>query len=286
MRESLRDLIGGIKWSNRLLTTLLMCLLLLIVLSTATFAWYTVSNVVTVSDMEFTLGANEGGGDICVSWYPLEEGDYNYVLDIQPVEDGDILYPMIPISLGVVGETIFSDYAGTDKFNKASQIESIAGGYVTKLDSISTTTPYLLRENGGEATEIYVTNKLAVDIEVTMTYEISAEQYQVNGTNVTMEKPVATKFRSAVFTTDGTDGDFILRGLIAKDGQWESVVHYGALEGNKNVNDVESQPKTDVITFKIPANSYVKCLIAVWFDGVDMVDADGANKVDFDILFE
>lgn len=286
MKETLRDMVGGIKWSSRLLTTLIMCLLLLVVLSTATFAWYTVSNVVTVGDMEFTLGANDNGGDLCVSWYPLEEGEYCYDLDIQPVEDGNSLYPMIPIYNGEVGVTKFSDYADTDKFNKASQIESIAGGYITQLDSISTTTPYLLRENGGTATEIYVTNKLDTEVQVTMTYEVSAEQYKVEGTEVYMEKEVANKFRSAIFTTDGVDGDFILRGLIAKDGQWESKIHYGALEGNKNVNDVESQSKTESITFKVPANSYVKCLIAVWFDGVDMIDEDGSEKVTFNILFE
>ncbi len=287
MRESLRDLLSGIKWSNRLLTTILMTFLLFVVLSTATFAWYTVSNVVTISDMEFSLGANDnGGGDLCVSWTPLSEEEYNYKLDIQPVEDGDVLYPMIPKSKGIVGETLFSAYAGENAFNKANQVESALGGYVTKLDSISSATPYLLRELGGDATEIYITNKLDVEVDVKMTYVISAETYTPNGTDVTVERPVATKFRSAVFTTDGTDGDFILRGLIAKDGEWESVIHYGELEGGKNINDVEEQSKTESITFKVPASSHVKCLIAVWFDGVDMVDEDGANKVNFDILFE
>lgn len=287
MKETLRDLIGGIKWSNRLLTTLLMTLLLFVVLSTATFAWYTVANVVTISDMEFSLGANDnGGGDLCVSWTPLGEEEYNYKLNIQPVEDGDVLYPMIPKGLGVVGQSLYTDYAGENAFNKANQVESTLGGFVTKLDSIASSTPYLLRELGGNATEIYVTNKLSVEVDVVVSYEISAETYTPNGTNVTIERPVATKFRSAIFTTDGTEGDFVLRGLIAKDGESESVIHYGELEGGKNVNDVNSQPKTDVVTFKVPANSYVKCLVAVWFDGVDMVDEDGANKVNFDILFE
>ena len=285
MRETRLDILTGSKWTSRLISTMLMVLLLAVVLSTATFAWYVVSNVVTIGDMAFSVEIDESTTGISLSWHELEYGEYNSELLIEPVTDGNVLYPMIPKTLGVVGESTFESFAGSGKFNKGEQIENIADGFIVKLESISDTMPYLLREKDGTATEIYVTNWEPVPVEVTFTYEISAELYDVPGTNVRMEKPVATKFRSAIFTSDNKEGDLILRGLIAKDGQSESVIHYGVLEGNSNINDVESVSKTEKITFVVPAESYVKCVVAVWFDGVDMIDEDGANKVEYKMIF-
>lgn len=287
MKEKWVDIFNSVKWSNRFLTTILMTFLLFVVLSTATFAWYSVLNVATVGDISFTASSNNqgGGGDICLSWHPLEENEYIFSLDIAPVTASNGLYPMIPINSGEVGITTFDTYASTDCFNKASQIESIAGGYVTRVDSISTTTPHLLMDRDRSTNVFYVTNKSDVDMQVTFTYDVEAEQYKVPGTDVYMEKPIANKLRSAIFIASSDSEDYILRGLVAEDGANEEVVHYGRLEPNKNINDVESTKKTPEITFVVPAKGYVKGKIAVWFDGVRMVDSDGSDKVSFNMYF-
>ena len=287
MKTKLLDLLNGVKWSNRLLTTVLMTFLLFAVLSTATFAWYTVANIASVGDISFTAASNTGGGgDICLSWHELEADEYSFKLDFATVPQSNGLNPMIPINEAVVGQTQFNAYAGQDAFNKASQVENIAGGYVTKLDSITPATPYVLNEKNGDGNVIYVTNKADIDMTVTFTYEVNAELYLVNGTDVWLKKPIANKLRAAVFIAEQGDEDFTLVGLCAEDGQVEEKIHYGALEGNKNVNDVDSQSKSQSITFVVPAKSFVTCKIAVWFDGVRMLDSDGSGTVSFDMYFE
>ena len=286
MKVKLLDLLNGVKWSNRLLTAVLMTCLLFVVLSTATFAWYTVSGVASVGGITFTAASNGGGGgDICLSWHELEADEYSFKLDFASVPKSNGLNPMIPINEGVVGTTTFSTYADADTFNKASQVENIAGGYVTKLDSISTATPYVLHDKDGEGSVIYVTNKADIAMTVTFTYEVKADVYLVNGTDVWMEEPIANKLRAAIFLAEDGATDFTLIGLCAEDGQYEEKIHYGALEGNKNVNDVESQSKTQSISFVVPAKSFVRCKIAVWFDGVRMLDSDGSGYVSFDMYF-
>ena len=59
------------RWLSRLFTTFAMILLIVFVLSTATFAWYSVANVAgTTGDVSFKAGSmQEGeGGDLCISW--------------------------------------------------------------------------------------------------------------------------------------------------------------------------------------------------------------------------
>ncbi len=264
-----------------------MTFLLFVVLSTATFAWYSVLNVASVGNLTFTASSNQGGGgDICLSWHELTENEYSFKLDIEPVTKGNGLYPMIPTIEGIVGETKFTDYATTDKFNKASQVESIAGGFITKLDSITPATPYLIREKGEQNNVFYVTNKADIDMLVTFTYQISADVYQVNGTDVWLEEPIVNKMRSALFIAPSDSEEYVLQGLVAKNGVNEEKIHYGVLESNKNVNDVEEQSKTQTISFVVPKKSYVKGIIAVWFDGVRMLDSDGSEEVSYDMYFE
>lgn len=260
-----------------------MTLLLAIVLSTATFAWYSVVNVVAINDIEFTAGSNDGGGgDLCLSWKELGEEEYNYSLGIAPVTEKNVLYPMVPINSAEVGVTKFADFGGTKMFNKAYQIKNSANNWVVKLDNASLTTPYTLKEKDGTATDFFVTNKSDTDMEVTFTYEIHSDTYNVPGTAVHAEYDIVNKFRGAIFTTDGTSDEFILRGLISKD---EQNIYYGQLENNKDIYDLENMSKTEEIMFIVPAKGDVKAKIIVWFDGVEMLDEDGSKKIDFDMAF-
>lgn len=53
---------------NNLAITIIMVVILLVALSTATFAWFSASNIVNLSRMDFTIGMNEGIGDLMISW--------------------------------------------------------------------------------------------------------------------------------------------------------------------------------------------------------------------------
>lgn len=277
------ELTLNVKWFNRFISVVLMTLLLAIVLSTATFAWYSVVNVVAVNDLEFTASSNDGGGgDLCLSWVELAPDEYSYKLDIAPVTEQNVLYPMVPINSAEVGVTKFKDFGDPQKFNKAYQIKNSANSWVVKLDNASLTTPYVLKEKNGHATEFFLTNKTNSIMEVTFTYEIHSETYNVPGTSVYAEYDIIDKFRGAIFTTDETTSEFTLRGLVSTAGQ---SIYYGQLENNKDIYDLESMSRTEEIKFLIPANNYIKAKIVVWFDGVEMVDEDGSKKIDFDIAF-
>ena len=273
------------KWFNRFLSVMLMTLLLAVVLSTATFAWYNISSMVSIEDIYFTASVqDDAGGDLCMSWHVLQADEYVYELPFENVTENHILYPMIPKNEGIVGETTFTDFATTGKFNRATQSLAEGGGWIVNLDSKSNTTPYYLTEEDGEANEFYLTNKSESDMLVTVTYEITADKYTQEGTGFIYEYPIASKFRAALFASDNPSGDMKLRGLMARD---QETIKYGVLQDRTSVSsNIQSMVRTEEITILIPALSYVKASLIVWFDGVDMVDEDGEKQIEFNIVFD
>ena len=273
------------KWFNRFLSVMLMTLLLAVVLSTATFAWYNIANMVSIEDMYFYASIkDEEGGDLCMSWHVLDEDEYVYEIPFKNVTENNILYPMIPKNEGIVGETTFTDFATTGKFNRATQSLADGGGWIVNLDNKSSTTPYVLTEEDGTATEFYLTNKSENDMLVTVTYTISGDRYLPEGEYMSREYAIVNKFRAALFTSDNPGGDMKLRGLMARD---QETINYGVLQDETSIDsNINSVAKTESITLIIPALSYVKASIIVWFDGVDMVDEDGEKKIEFNIVFD
>lgn len=285
MKTNTTQLVIGKNWLNRLFSTTLMIVVLLVVLSTATFAWYNVANIVAIDDIYFKASANDAlGGDLCLSWHELALDEYVYELPVENVTKNNVLYPMIPKFEGIVGETTFDTFASTGKFNKASQKLADNGGWFINLDNKSNTTPYSLTEKDGENHEFYLTNKSEAEMLVKITYEITTDTYIAPGTNVPVEYDIVNKFRSAVFSTDAQSGDMKLRGLIAKDA---NKINYGTLQNNTSITEnISTMEKTAEITLTIPALSYVKVRVIVWFDGVDMVDEDGEKNIRFNLFFD
>ena len=272
-------------WFNRFLGVMLMTLALVVVLSTATFAWYNISNMVSIEDIHFNASVNDtSGGDLCLSWHVLDADEYEYEIPIRDVTENNVLYPMIPKIEGVVGTTTFTDFASTGKFNRATQSLAESGGWIVNLDSRSNTTPYSLMEEDGEATEFYLTNKSAQEMLVTVTYQISADTYTPAGGSAMREYAIANKFRAAIFATDSPTGEMKLRGLMARE---QEAINYGVLQDRTSVDsNIQSIYATEEITISIPANSYVKACIVIWFDGVEMVDEDGEKQIEFNIVFD
>ncbi|MBR2480954.1 MAG: hypothetical protein IKB56_06610, partial [Clostridia bacterium] len=119
---------------------------------------------------------------------------------------------------------------------------------------------------------------------VTVTYEITADKYTQEGTGFIYEYPIASKFRAALFASDNPSGDMKLRGLMARD---QETIKYGVLQDRTSVSsNIQSMVRTEEITILIPALSYVKASLIVWFDGVDMVDEDGEKQIEFNIVFD
>lgn len=274
----------GKNWLNKLFATTLMIVVLLVVISTATFAWYNVAHVVSIDDLTFSSSAqDEAGGELCISWDVLTESEYQYDLPIAPIEEGKGLQPMIPKYLGTVGSSNFDDVSGVNSFNKATQELNDGGFWAVKLETNPNTTPYSLLEKDGDRNTFYLTNKSTVDMKITVTYAITAETYVAPGTNVSVEYPIANKVRLAIFTSDGPTGELILRGYGAKDENQK--IHYGILQNHQLNDNMAYDVRTESITFVVPALSYIQAKVVVWFDGVDMQDEDGSKKITLDINY-
>lgn len=156
------------RWLSRLFTTFAMILLIVFVLSTATFAWYSVANVAgTAGDVAFKAGSmQEGeGGDLCIAWNSNSTNSYSISFT-----DATGLQPMIPINDGVIGTTSYKDFYN---FNKATQTLNSAFKFITKIEDDSICEPFVLHSANDE-TVFYLINKGETALNVVLDYSISS----------------------------------------------------------------------------------------------------------------
>ena len=282
MQEQLRI---GKNWLNRLLNVMIMTLLLVVVLSTATFAWYSISNIAVIDRIDFYASTSEqDGGNLCIDWSPTGKG---YALEFANVTSGNALSPMIPISASEPGVTTLAEFKA---FNRATQYEDENGNVFNKVTSDKNVTPYVLTDKSGEKTSFYLINKTNSPMNIKLSYGITGTAYTASdGTAVNL----ADKFRCALFVSDSTsptDDDFVLSGILLADESLSDSVHYGDVTDGTKVSDTPTM--TDVYMtnggyfLRIAANGYVTLKAVAWYDGVAMVDDDGGRKIELAMTFD
>lgn len=278
MKEQNRQLTLGRSWINRFMSNMLMIMVLLVVLSTATFAWYSVANVATADDVTFYAASEQEGGDLCISW---QSGGSDYNLSFASVSEENGLYPMIPTVEGIVDATAYENFLA---FNKATETYDELGQLITRLSSDYETQPYVLQNTDGQK-EFYIINKGSSDLSITLSYSITGQTYAAGSDGETAEYEIVNKFRCAFFTSGGETGSSVLRGIMSN----ESAIHYGTLTDNQSISDTpvmtDGYRATQRITFTVPKTSYVKAYAVGWFDGVDMKDEDGSGHVSLVMAF-
>ena len=242
----------------------IMVAMLFVVLSTATYAWYSANNVATVDNVTFTSSSNDSEGGLLAIGTDLTDVSTNLTFDA-PKE----FSPMIPVSESVVGETTYSEFVAG--FNKTSEGLDPFSEWVAKLDGTAIT-PITLSAAGQD--HFYVINRSQEDdFRVIVDYMFD----ETDGTNL------KDKLHIAFFI--GEDTDAVLLGIATL-----SDVHYGAIHAGDKIADTpvmqNGVKKTSgEMSFLLPASQHAALRLVVWLDGVDMKNEHGNRSMIFSLTF-
>ncbi|MCM1306746.1 MAG: hypothetical protein NC037_00885 [Bacteroides sp.] len=239
-------------------TSILTILLLLVALSTATFAWFSASNAVNVSVISFTASANDAeGGDLAIAW--TQDATDSYEIDFAPNTD---MRPMIPKNLPQIGQSYESFIAIIDGQTTVSNFHSSVQAYDADSERflyagvIRSEVPTNCKSADGEQ-EFYLINKNAdFGQKITVKYEIDGEN--------------ADALLVALFADD------LLVGIM---GGGENL-YYGEITSGAPVDSQNSAKiisKSGEITFNIPKGGTKKMRLVAWYSGVNL-DNDKAEK--------
>lgn len=244
------------------LTTILMVVLLIVALSTATFAWFSASNVVNIASLTFTASARngtDGGGDdtgaLKLTW--VENATDENLLGTITILGGNNMQPMIPLHAPTV-TTTYADFTGQGSFYTATQ--STAQGVTFYASNPIAATPFTCL-NPDDLTQktFYVHNTGAFTMEVTLGYGMS--EYN------------ASALRVAVFV----NGYYV--GTMRR-----GDLHYGSITRGATVSEQDSVPyvEGEEIRFYIDANSAASLNLVAWFDGVILNDSGAVRDAGLD----
>lgn len=260
---------SGRSWLARILFMCLAVLMLFAVLSTATYAWYSMSNRVSAEKISFVAGSNSDGGDLAVSW--REDVRNSYTLTFNTCTDK--LSPMIPKDAATVGETGYDDFLF---FNSTSQALNEYGEWICRFIGVNAT-PYTLTGSPDELDPskeqgwFYLINRNeTLGLKVTLNYEISGE--------------LQGRLRIAIFI--GSDEDStVFHGILSRTAD----IHYGRIQAGDKVSETPVMEdvfaRTGSLNFNIAADSHVVIRLVAWLDGVDMTDYDGDKETVFSMQF-
>lgn len=256
---------------RRIILVGIMLVLVFIVLSTATYAWYSANNVVTVDNVTFTSSANDADGmGLLAIGTDLNATTNNLSFD-PPSE----FHPMIPVSSAVIGETTYSEFVAG--FNKTAEglregINGIAE-WVAKLDGTAIT-PMTLTSSGENY--FYVINRSSED-----DFKIKVD-YMFDESSSTGLKD---KLHIAFFVGLNGAAEETLLGIASL-----SDIHYGAITAGDVIADTPKMPTSlkkasGEMYFFLNASQYAKIRLVVWLDGVDMKNEHGEKNMLFSLTF-
>jgi hypothetical protein len=257
---------------NAFISIILTLILLVVALSTATFAWFSANNVVNVSTISFVAETREGEslGDLQIAWTSEVETD-SYLIDFaQPNDSGIDLKPIMPITAPVIGSTNCVNEFNEDIFATGftSSTQEIGyymydGFYYDDDDEIS---PYKCIGTEEDQDSFYIIN----------TNESFAQRLTIE---YTIEGDLADKLCLAIFVED------TLQYVLSESDN----IYYGIIEQNTEVDDTRyvdnlvsvSNNNTSVI---VPANSSIRMTMYAWYNGVTMTDSDVEKSSTLSIL--
>lgn len=245
-------------------TSILIVALLVVALSTATFAWFSANNVVNVSSISFIAQTRDGGdtpGDLQIAWEPVIETP-NFLIDFaQPIDSGIRLTPIMPLEAPVIGATKSVNALGEDTFAQSftSGIQEngiyVYDGFIHAIDDADIT-PYRCVGRDDNQLDYYLINK-------------NFNWGQIISVNYTITGELADKLCIAIFIDD------TLQFVLSNTAQ----IYYGTIEKNAEVS--QTKHVDNLITLSnnntsayIPPNSSVKVTMYAWYNGVTMRDSD------------
>ncbi len=275
---------------NNLAITIIMIVILLVALSTATFAWFSASNIVNLSRMDFTIGMNGGAGDLMISWGRYEDYMTNnshpisYILDNVTTICGNGAPPSMPKIAPYKGMSI-------DEF-----VDNLYSSQVIPITEGNQTLYYAFRSNGIQIEPCYV-KKLDA-----MQYSGDFYIYNINpdydlDVSIEMKVSGAPGFRMVVFVDDKLEGivgntDRIAYGPIVRGANVENMnyVNQGltensATDGYLSEKDCYNE-HTEIInsTFSFRLSTIRKIRLLAYFDGNSVFDVHEGRKASIDMF--
>ncbi|NLL56051.1 MAG: hypothetical protein GX242_02435 [Clostridiales bacterium] len=251
----------GLKGSA-FITSIILVALLVVALSTATFAWFSANNVVNVSSISFIAQTRDKGaapGDLQIAWEPNPNQD-SYIIEFaQPGDSGIYLAPLMPLEAPVIGATRCKNALGDEIFAQSftqgvQDNDKYIGNGLIYSPTSQDIAPYLCVGKEPNQTNFYLINR-----NVQWGQQIKVE-YSITG-------ELADKLCIAIFIEDVlrfvlSNSDKIYYGAIAKDTLVSNTAHVDLAAISKNA------------TAYIPPNSAVKVTMYAWYNGVKMTDND------------
>jgi len=311
---------------SMVVTTVLMVLLLIVALSTATFAWYTAQSQVSVTDT-LVSSANSTSASLAID-RTNSISSTNSKVTITVSEN---LTPMVP----KIEPKVYKAAAGSDpevpattytaftadgnfttqsvdndaKFNGIGQkatpatIETVAN----TTDSQSATSFYVINTNRDNATTNEVQAKVTIATEGYTPFVATAENFDANkanlytkdGTKFTAVATDATFDGSATYYKANVNIAKFLRVAMFVDGAYYATWSGDTTSVATAYGEIENQAvSTSMTTYnasangasvsigKIAASTAKKIELVVWFDGVLLGNEDAGAMASFTISFE
>jgi len=260
------------KKTNKLahfITTVVSLLMMLAVLSTATYAWYTVVNRASGNSISFTAAINEGGGDLAIGWSIADTTSFSLNFD----EPNNSLYPMIPRNMPAIDTTLINDFV-IGNFNSSNQTKNTLEEWICSVAG-QDVNPHICSGNSDVETQnhFYLINRNdTYNLEISVIYDITGAD-------------LGNKLRVAMFVGT-TPGNQVLKGIMSNN----ENIHYGAIVQGQKVTDIPTmtgvyKPTIEII-FSIPNGEAVLVTLVAWLDGVIMTDDDAEKDVEFGIRFD
>ena len=239
----------------------LMVVLLFVVLSTATYAWYSANNVVGAGIITFRSSSSDIDGLLRIGKdKTAKEREITF-------DTTGKISPMIPTVNGVIGGTKFGQFT---QFQKTFEGLDGAGQQLVAMIDGTAATPLVLSVGGQEY--FYINNVATqMDINVKVEYTVVGE--------------LADKLHIAMFIGEKEE-DSTLLGIMSGSG----TIHYGNIKVGEIVADKPvmdgAYKSTGSITFTVPKNSSVCIRLVAWLDGVDMKNENGNKNTSFSLTFK
>lgn len=270
---------------NNLAITIIMIVILLVALSTATFAWFSASNIVNLSKMDFTISSKYGYGDLMMGWRAFDD----YMTNEQRLDELYYDLPYITLWYTTLSPAMPSvkPYVG---MKSSDFIDSLHTGEVVNIAGEEPR----YRSNGihvypgiiNSDRDIYINNYERWHKDFYL-YNIN-EDFDLDVTLDVKSKSSAYEFfRIAVFVDDG------LVGFVGGDNR----VHYGEIKSGEEVDpdayvscdltfdakDPNGVYSNDSISFRVSTYREVKLLF--YFDGMYVGDVNEYDEISIDLRF-
>ncbi|MBO7187370.1 MAG: hypothetical protein J6V68_03135 [Clostridia bacterium] len=239
-----------------LLMTIIMTLVLVVAMSTATYAWYTSSSAVSVSKTTVST-ATSGSSNLAIG---AEAG--GNITSISMTMDKAV-EPMIPTTNWTVGTTAY--LTALNGFNKADI--DVSGNFTDSVSDATAATIKTVTPNGGQAKNqenFYVSNR-----------------NQTEATGITASVTIDSN-QLGLCVAIFADGKLV--GVWSNGDVQYGVVTKGAAASSINTTMTKAtNPAT--VSSSVAALGAVEINVIAWFNGIDLTSAEAGQSATFTINF-